>query len=231
MKFSQTLLTGKLIKRYKRFFADIDYQGQIITAHVPNTGSMKSCSDPGSLCMFSQHDNPNRKLKYTLEMVQASNGAWVGVNTSHPNPLIKEAFQLKSLGLWKNFDQIQPEVKINAETRLDFLFSNQTKKRYVEVKNVSLAHEKTAMFPDAVTERGQKHLRELMKLVEQGHEAEIVFVIQRNDCKNFYPAEMIDPEYTQLLFEAQKKGVLITPLVCELNANEITVSCLLNVCR
>lgn len=222
MKYTKTLILGKLLKRYKRFFADVEVNGEIVVAHVPNTGSMKSCSEPGSDCLISPSDNPERKLKFTLEMVRASSGAWVGVNTATPGFLIKELFASQQIDSWKHFDQIKAEVKINAETRLDFLFSNDKTKRYVEIKNVTLKHENLAMFPDAVTERGQKHLRELMNLIDEGHEAEIVYVIQRDDCHEFAPAHLIDPEYAKLLAEAHKKGMFITPLSFSLNEKEIS---------
>lgn len=225
MIFATSLLEGKLVKRYKRFFADIEHQGQIITAHVPNTGSMKGCNEPGSPCLFSSNDNPNRKLKYTLEMVQ-SNGTWVGVNTSHPNHLVKEAYDQKVIPEWAIFDQCKPEIKINAETRLDMLLSqSQTgKKHYIEVKNVTMAENKIAMFPDAVTERGQKHLVELMSLIDQGNTVELVFVIQRQDCEGFRAAHEIDPEYAELLKKAQKKGLIVSPFVVAMSPLEIKIT-------
>ena len=225
MIFSSPLLEGRLIKRYKRFFADIEFQGQVITAHVPNTGSMKGCNEPGSPCLFSTSDNPNRKLKYTLEMVQAS-GAWVGVNTSHPNHLVKEAYDNKVIPEWSAFDHCKPEIKINAETRLDMLLTQTStgKKHYIEVKNVTMAENKVAMFPDAVTERGQKHLIELMNLIDQGNTVELAFVIQRQDCEAFRAAHEIDPEYAELLKKAQKKGLILSPFVVKMSPLEIKVS-------
>ena len=225
MIFEKPLLEGILVKRYKRFFADIEYQGQVITAHVPNTGSMKGCNQPGSPCLFSSNDNPNRKLKYTLEMVQASE-AWVGVNTSHPNHLVKEAYENKVIYDWLQYDQCKPEIKINAETRLDMLLTqSQTgKKHYIEVKNVTMAENKVAMFPDAVTERGQKHLIELMNLIDQGNTVELAFVIQRQDCESFRAAHEIDPEYAKLLNQAQKKGLIVSPFVVQMSPLEIKIT-------
>lgn len=205
---------GKFLKRYKRFFADIDWDGTIITAHVPNTGSMKGCNQPGSLCLFTESTNPDRKLKFTLEMVQAEGGAWVGVNTSRPNALVKEALESKLLPNWHGYDEIKPEFKITKESRFDFalLKKGTEKKHFIEVKNVSMSADGVAMFPDAVTERGQKHLRELIRLQSEGHSCEIVFVAQREDVHSFKAAQQIDPVYADLLKETAQAGVKITPL-------------------
>lgn len=226
MKFSQPLLQGKFVKRYKRFFADLELNGEVVTAHVPNTGSLKSVNNPGQMCLVSPSDNPERKLKFTLEMIQAPTGAWVGVNTSTPNKIVKEAAEAKLFAHWKNFANVQSEVKINAETRLDLMLSNpgQESKHYIEIKNTTLMEDGVAMFPDAVTERGQKHLRELMALKEQGHSVEIVFTIQRNDAESFATADDIDPEYGRLLREAQAKGVIVTPVVVNLSDTEVSLS-------
>ena len=224
MKIQQKIHQGIFLKRYKRFFADIEWQGKTITAHVPNTGSLKSVNEPGQLCLFSESDDPARKLKYTLEFIQARESqAWVGVNTQHPNALVKEALQQKLLKHWEGFDEIKPEYKISAETRFDFCLMAEGRKHFIEVKNVTLAEGAQAQFPDAVTERGQKHLRELMRMMEEGASAEIVFLIQRNDVKSMAPADPIDPVYGQLLREARLKGLKITPLMTEFAGNEISV--------
>lgn len=236
MKYSKKLDEGVFLKRYKRFFADIEWQGQTLVAHVPNTGSMKSVNNPGRPCMFSHSDNPERKLKQTLEMIQAPSGAWVGVNTSTPNTVVRETLEkvvgsaggavAKTWSHWTEFAVVKPEFKISAETRLDFALSknNSDKKHFIEVKNVTLAEGKTAMFPDAETTRGQKHLQELMNLMSEGHTAEILFTIQRGDCDEFAPADGIDAEYGRLLREAAKKGLRITPLVVDLTPTEALLS-------
>lgn len=223
MKIQEKMHQGKLLKRYKRFFADIEWNGQVVVAHVPNTGSMKGCNSPGSTCLFTESTNPERKLKYTLEMVQSSTGAWVGVNTSRPNALVKEALHSQLLSHWKGFDEIKPEFKITKESRFDFalLKNNKDQKHFIEVKNVSLSEGDCALFPDSVTERGQKHLRELMRLKDEGHTCEIVFVVQRNDVKSFSAAQEIDPEYAKLLLEAKKAGVVVTALCTEYKNSEI----------
>ncbi|MNJ92552.1 Sugar fermentation stimulation protein A [compost metagenome] len=234
MKYAQKLQEGIFLKRYKRFFADIDWQGNQITAHVPNTGSMKGVNNPGQQCLFSESTNPERKLKFTLEMIQAPSGGWVGVNTATPNIVVRETME-KVVGNkeingtfapWASFDSFKAEHKISAETRLDFALSKKdsTAMHFIEVKNVTLGEDGIAKFPDSVTERGQKHLRELMALIDQGHTAEILFTIQRHDCKAFAPADDIDPVYGQLLREAQQKGVKITPLLVDLSPLDATLS-------
>lgn len=236
MKYSRPLDEGVFLKRYKRFFADIEWKGETLTAHVPNTGSMKSVNNPGALCLFSHSDNPERKLKQTLEMIKAPSGSWVGVNTATPNTIVRETL----LGLvgqksgdlpknwqhWADFDEVKPEYKISAETRLDFALSkkNSDKKHFIEVKNVTLAEGKVALFPDAETTRGQKHLQELMDLMDQGHTAEILFTIQRGDCTEFSPADDIDPEYGKLLRKASQKGLKISPFIVDLSPVEAVLS-------
>jgi sugar fermentation stimulation protein A len=233
MKYSKKLHQGVFLKRYKRFFADVDFQGQTVVAHVPNTGSMKSVNNPGQLCLISESDNPDRKLKFTLEMIQAPTGAWVGVNTSTPNSIVRETL-LSSIGQtlpaafahWSDFDEVKPEYKISAETRLDFALKkkNSDKFHFIEVKNVTLADEDTAQFPDAVSERAQKHVRELMALMAEGHTAELIFTVQRNDCKKFSTADHIDPEYGKVLREAINKGLRVTPLVVNLTPESVELS-------
>ena len=235
MKFSQKLQEGIFLKRYKRFFADIEFQGQTLVAHVPNTGSMKSANNPGQPCLFSTSDNPERKLKYTLEMIQSPQGAWVGVNTATPNTIVGEKVQsvlgqgaavTGTFAHWAQFSEAKAEYKISAETRLDFMLKSKdsSNHHYIEVKNVTLAEDGVAQFPDAVTERGQKHLRELMALMEQGHTAELVFTIQRDDCHSFAPADSIDPIYGQLLREAVAKGLRVSPVVVRLQPTEVELS-------
>ncbi|MFS4459618.1 DNA/RNA nuclease SfsA [Bdellovibrio sp. HCB2-146] len=235
MKYSRKLQEGIFLKRYKRFFADIEWNGNTIVAHVPNTGSLKSANNPGQHCLFSESDNPERKLKFTLEMIKSPAGSWVGVNTAVPNMIVKESLEQwvgkheKTPGPfsdWSQFDELKHEYKISAETRLDFVLKkkNSDKMHFIEVKNVTLCEEGVAKFPDAETVRGQKHLRELMTLIEQGHTAELVFTVQRHDCGSFAPADDIDPEYGKLLREAYHKGLKISPFVVDLTPLEISLS-------
>lgn len=232
MEYTSKLLMGTFLKRYKRFFADVELNGEVVVAHVPNTGSMKGLNISGRPCLISPSNNPERKLKFTLEMVQAESGAWVGVNTSTPNAIVKEAIegsiaqQDSSFPRWSEFHSVKPEYKISAATRLDFALQQGGKERkhFIEVKNVTLAEDGIAKFPDAVSERAQKHVQELMALVDQGHTAELVFTVQRNDCKWFAPADDIDPKYGALLREAHQKGVVITPLIVHLSEDSAKLS-------
>jgi sugar fermentation stimulation protein A len=236
MKYTRALEAGIFQKRYKRFFADVQLQDQIVVAHVPNTGSLKSVNNPGQPCLISHSDNPERKLKFTLEMIQSPTGAWVGVNTATPNAITKEKLlevvgkksfaSSPVFGFWSKFDEVKPEYKITPETRLDFALkkAKSEKMHYIEVKNVTLAEAKTALFPDSVSERAQKHVRELMRLMNEGHSAEIVFTVQRSDCELFAPADDIDPEYGRLLRQASALGLKLTPLVVELNSKEVLLT-------
>ncbi|MCB0412665.1 MAG: DNA/RNA nuclease SfsA, partial [Bdellovibrionales bacterium] len=229
MDFPSDLKTGVLLKRYKRFFADILYEGQVLTAHVPNTGSLKGCLSPEAPCEFTLNEDPKRKLKATLHFIKTPT-SWVGVDTSLPNTLVWEAFQLKKFPHWHSYSGGHREAKISKSTRLDMVlwktpphpsgkwsmeYLDQGPFRFVEVKNVTLAEDGVALFPDAKTERGQKHLSEMMELVQQGHEAELVFTVQRQDCKSLKPADDIDPEYGRLLREASKAGVQISAFAFE----------------
>lgn len=226
MKTATHFEQGIFLKRYKRFFADIEWKGQVITAHVANTGSLKTCSEPNSLCLFTVNDDPKRKLKYSLEMIQAPSGSWVGINTSLPNQLVKQALNEKILPQWEEWDEVQPEFKINAETRLDFRLKKikSEKFHYIEVKNVTLMRGGRAQFPDAVTDRGQKHLREMISLIKQGHSAELVFVVQREDCEEFTTADDIDPEYGKIFREAILNGVKITVLRASLSPSGVVLT-------
>lgn len=228
MKFRTATHQGIFLKRYKRFFADVRLKKEIVIAHVANTGSLKSALVAEQNCLLTEAESPERKLRYSLQAVQLPSG-WVGVNTSWPNLLAKEAFESKLFSHWHPYDQLQSEVKISKETRLDLLLTQTKtgKKHYVEIKNVSMASgdvaglKGLAQFPDAVTERGQKHLRELMQIVKEGHSAELLFVLQRQDCEAFAPADDIDPVYGKLLREAQKAGVIITVATAQITPEEI----------
>ena len=224
MKFTQPIIEGRFIKRYKRFFADIQYQGKTITAHVPNTGSLKGCLSEGACCRLSFHDDPKRKLKYTLQMIKVGR-TWVGVNTSLSNSLVWEAFNERRIPYWRKFQHSHKEMRITPTSRIDFAFWEDAPKvlHFVEVKNVTLKQDQWAQFPDAVTSRGQKHLQELISLVEGGESAEIFFTVQRSDCQFFLPADEIDPEYGRLLREANKAGVRISAHACKIKKNEISL--------
>lgn len=235
MKFKEPLIEGRFLQRYKRFFADIEINGQTVVAHVPNTGSLKTCLAKGAPCLVSESRDPLRKLKFTLHMIKTPT-SWVGIDTSWPNTLVHELWSEKSHAPWLGYDQVQREAKINDKSRMDLVMwssksgpplkkftmaaMNDRKFHFVEVKNVTYCLDGTAKFPDAVTERGQKHLYDLMKLVELGHTAELVFTLQREDFTAFSPADEIDPEYGRLLRLAKKKGVIITPLATQLSPDQ-----------
>lgn len=225
MNWPEDLIQGIFLKRYKRFFADVQLGEEIVVAHVPNTGSMKGVLDNAGdqACWLSPAKDPHRKLRYTLEAVQVSSGTWVGVNTANPNKLVHQLFLERKISDWQSFESIKMEVKISEHTRLDgCLSAKDGKKRFIEIKNVTLTDgEKTALFPDAVTERGQKHLLEMMSLIEQGHQSEIIFVVQRNDVSFFEAAKQIDPDYARLLSEFVAKQGIVRVLFFQLTKMNI----------
>jgi len=204
------LITGKLIKRYKRFLADVElYTGETVTAHCPNSGSMKGCAIPGSQVWLSRSNNPKRKLKYTWELIK-THGTMIGINTQVPNKLVKQAIENGIIQELSGYDRVRAEIKTSEHTRLDLLLEKNTgEKCYVEIKNCTLVEDGVAMFPDAVTTRGQKHLDELVRLVSLGHRGVIFYLIQRMDALSFKPAEMIDKTYAEKLKKAVKNGVQI----------------------
>lgn len=234
MDFTKPILEGVFLKRYKRFFADVELNGETVVAHVANSGSMRGCNMPEMPCLVSFDDNPARKLKYTLEMVKTPT-SWVGVNTQVPNKIVKEALLSDTFEQYKKYKKVHAEAKINAKSRLDFALSvdpdidfkkvdlknGKDKFHFIEVKNVSLVEDKVAKFPDSVTERGQKHLQDLMELIDMGHTCEILFTIQRTDGKMFAPAADIDPVYAETLKKAQVQGVIISPHLCDLSPKKI----------
>ena len=202
------LIKGVLIKRYKRFLADVLLEkGEMVTAHCPNSGSMKGCADPGSEVWLSRSNNPKRKLKYTWELVKAS-GTMIGINTQVPNKLVKNSIENGLIKELSGYDRIKPEIKTSTHTRLDLLLEKEGNyKCYVEIKNCTLVEDGMAMFPDAVTTRGQKHLDELDRLVSLGHRGVIFFLIQRMDAIEFKPADMIDSVYAEKLNKVVENGV------------------------
>jgi len=219
------LIPGRLIKRYKRFLADIELAtGEIITAHCPNTGPMTGISLPGSLVQVSKSDNPKRKLAYTWEMIQL-NSIWVGTNTAIPNRVIKLALQQKLLPeLASRYTTVKSEVPYGKDnkSRIDFLLTGDDTQpaTYVEVKSVTLSRANLALFPDTVTTRGQKHLRELTNLVPKT-KAVMLYFINRGDCDVFAPSDSCDPKYGELLREAVTQGVEVLPYRFEITPQSI----------
>lgn len=214
------LTKGIILKRYKRFFADVEFDdGSVGIAHCPNTGSMRSCWEPGAPAEVSFSDNPKRKLKWTLERVDMGNG-WVGVNTHRTNPVIHEALKKGVISSISVYDQIKPEVKMEyraEKARLDFMLTTQDQPdAYVEVKNVTLwdphAYGHVLTFPDAVTERGRKHLEFLSSLAGQGKRAIMLYALNRPEGEAFSPADKIDPAYGEALRKAKEGGVELIAL-------------------
>ena len=223
MKFKKPLQPGRLIRRYKRFLADVELpNGSTITVHCPNSGSMRGCLTPGSPVLISQSNNSRRKYAYTLEMINAK-GVWVGINTSLTNHLVREALEkglIKEIGL---VDTIKAEVKVSEKSRLDFLLTRAGEKIFVEVKNCTLAEDGIAMFPDAVTSRGTKHLQELLALKQAGNEACVFFCVQRADTNRFSSADHVDPLYAETLAAVKEQGVMVLAYQAQVGPEQIRI--------
>jgi len=228
MKFSSTLIEGRLIKRYKRFLADVRLpNGAQVVAHCPNTGSMKNCQPENARVWLSPSNNPKRKLAYTWELVEVMPDVLVGINTSLSNKLVREAIELGVVTELQGYPVIQSEVRYGDESsRIDFLLSghHQLAPCYVEVKNVTLWDFKgKGSFPDAVTIRGRKHLRELMLMVSQGHRAVLCFCVQHSGINSVSCADDIDPLYGKTLREAIAHGVEVIAYQATLSPQEIAL--------
>lgn len=235
MLFASPLLKGTLIKRYKRFMADVTLEdGTVVTAHTANSGSMLGCCDPGSDVWLSPASNPDRKLKFTWEMVRVD-GELVGINTSHPNALAAEAISDGTISEVGGYDTLKREVKYGKNSRIDVYLDDPDRGIcYVEVKNTTLfrpvdaAHpdKKVALFPDAVTARGTKHLGELTDMVAQGHRAVMLYMVQRSatGLDHFSVAEDIDPAYASALRAAMAAGVEAICYTCTLSERGISVA-------
>ena len=224
MKFNKKLLQGTLVKRYKRFFVEIKYKNKTITAHCPNSGSMMGLLNKGNNVWFSESDNPKRKLKYTLQIVVVNNIP-VGINTHLSNKIVLESLINKKIKNLIRFTNIKSEVKFSDNTRFDFLISNNKEKCFLEVKNVTLLRQDNiAEFPDAITSRGTKHLKELIKAKRKGYESYMLYLIQRDDCNFFKIANDIDEEYKNTFDEALNNGVKMLCYDCKLNNEEIIIN-------
>ena len=223
MRFSPPLIHATLIQRYKRFLADVRLvDGQITTVHCPNTGTMLACSAPGSRVCLSRSDNPRRKYPLTLEMVE-DNRTWVGVNTARTNNLVAEAMARGQIAEFQEISEVKAEVKTSDHTRLDLQVMQHDRATYIEVKNCSLAIDRSAMFPDAVTARGTKHLQELIRLRKKGLQTCIFFLVQRTDADRFTPASHIDPVYSETLGLAAAGGVMILAYQAEVSPQGIDI--------
>lgn len=219
------LITGTLLKRYKRFLADVELStGRRVTAHCPNSGAMTGCSEPGRRVYLSHHDNPRRKLAHTWEMIDMPTSL-VGVNTQLPNRLVAGAIAAGDLPPLAGYDTVTREVRVGQHSRLDLrLERHGTPDCYVEIKNCSLVEDGTARFPDAKTTRGLKHLRELEQLAGQGHRCVIFFLVQRMDARLFSPADQIDPAYGNGLRHAVDSGVEILVYDVALDLKTIAIN-------
>ena len=223
MKFTKSLIKGKLIKRYKRFFVDVKINNKIVTAHCPNTGSMKGLLDDGNDVYVLKNDDPKRKLKYGLEIIKAKKKL-VGVNTHLANKIVSHGLSHNLIKELENNDTIKPEVFFNKETRFDFLIEKKNQKSFVEVKNVTLFRdEKTAEFPDAITSRGSKHLITLIDAIKKGYKAYLIFLVQIQNMEKFKIAKDIDSEYYKNFITAKKVGVNFLAYRCKISAKEIFI--------
>lgn len=211
MKFENKLVHGKLIRRYKRFLSDIELDtGELVVAHCTNSGSMKSCLENGAEVYLSPVNDPKRKTRFTWEMIKINNG-WVGINTGIPNKLAYEAIVAGTIPGLEGYTKVKREVKFE-DSRFDVYAENKEEKCFIEVKNVSMKENEFALFPDAVTIRGQKHLKTLMEVKKLGIRAVMLYIIQRSDVEIFAPAKTIDPEYASLLKKAIETGVEVIPM-------------------
>lgn len=226
MKLPQPMLRGTLLKRYKRFLADIALEnGEEVTAHCANPGAMLGLNMPGLPVYVSKSDNPKRKLAYSLELAELPTGL-VGINTNLPNKLVAEALAQKRIPSLAHYDSFRAEVKYGKRSRVDFLLTSPGEPDcYLEIKNVHLSRQpQLAEFPDCKTERGARHLAELSKMVEQGHRAVNLFVVQRTDCTSFSYADDLDPAYAQAATEAKSAGVEIICHTCTITSFDISIS-------
>lgn len=224
MKFKTVLLSGRLLRRYKRFLAEVELDsGEIVTAHCVNTGSMLGCKEEGAKVLLSEANYPHRKLKYTWEIVYVGKTP-VCINTSTTNVIVAEAILQKKIPELALYSNLRREVKYGNNSRIDLLLEQEDGGScFIEVKNVTLAEGKLALFPDAVTTRGQKHLEELIKVVEQGYRGVIFFLVQRNDVTGFAPAQGIDPEYAKKLKKAIENGVEVFVYKSKITREQITL--------
>ncbi|MFG0803913.1 DNA/RNA nuclease SfsA [Leclercia sp. GLN_9] len=226
MQFTPALQPATLVQRYKRFLADVvTPEGVALTLHCPNTGAMTGCATPGDTVWYSTSPNIKRKYPHTWEITQTAGGEYICVNTLRANQLVKEAISLDLIPELRGYNSLKTEVKYGAEnSRIDFLLQAEDQPEcYIEVKSVTLADRDNGYFPDAVTLRGQKHLRELISVAAEGKRAVLFFAVLHSAIGKFSPARHIDPKYAQLLNEAQKQGVEVLAYKAELSADNITL--------
>ena len=224
MNFENKLISGIFIKRYKRFFVDVQIENKLVTAHCPNTGSMLGLLNEGNKVWLTKSDNPNRKLKYTLQIIE-DNKSKVGVNTHLTNKIVLNALENNLIKEFSKDIKIKPEVRFGESTRFDFLISKKNYKAFIEVKNVTLKRKpKIAEFPDAITSRGAKHIHELIKASKKGYKIYIAFIIQREDCNQLSIASDIDPEYSQILSKAIRNKLKVLCYDCKFSPKGIKLN-------
>ncbi|GAC32429.1 DNA/RNA nuclease SfsA [Paraglaciecola polaris] len=227
MQFNNSLIKGVLIKRYKRFLADVTLEnGQEVIAHCPNTGAMTGCAEANMQVWLSPSNNPKRKLDYTWQIGITAKGHWLGINTNNANKVVGEALEQQRIPELGEYDSIQPEVRFGHEnSRVDFLLTGDGQKDcYLEVKSVTLLEGEQGYFPDAKTVRGQKHLRELTSMVEQGNRAVLLFCVQHTGIRSVKVAGHIDPKYAQCFIQALAEGVEVMAYSCDIDEQNITLN-------
>ncbi|MFK5856921.1 MAG: DNA/RNA nuclease SfsA [Bacteroidota bacterium] len=223
MKFKSKLVSGKLVKRYKRFLADVELEdGTVVVAHCTNSGSMKTCIEEGAPVYLSTATDPKRKTKFSWEMIFINNG-WIGVNTIIPNQLVFDAIVGNKIKELVGYTFVKREVKF-GDSRFDIYAENEHEKCFIEVKNVSMKVGNYALFPDSVTTRGRKHLETLIKVKKSGIRAVMVYVIQRMDVDIFGPAHEIDPEYARSLKKAIRYGVEVIAIQAKVSPDGIELT-------
>jgi len=225
-------LEGRLVRRYKRFLADVELPGgDTVTVHCPNPGSMRGTDRPGSRVRCSTSPNPKRKLAHTLEMIRVGR-VWVGLHTLRANQLAARALHAGAIGGLRDYRKITPEVAAGGGSRLDFALDDHARgarRAFVEVKSVTLAEGQRALFPDAVTERGRRHLEVLARLAAEGHRAVLLFVVQRGDCRSVSPADAVDPAYGETLRRVADEGVELLAVRARVGASRIRMEAMLPV--
>ena len=225
MKFSKPQHKAKLVKRYKRFLADVLLEdGTEMTVHCANSGAMTACNESGRPVIISDSQNPKRKLQYTWEMIQMGR-TWVGVNTATPNQAVAEFIQAGEIPELLGYESLKREVKYGREgkSRIDILLTRGDEACYVEIKNATMRVDDHAAFPDAVTSRGQKHIEELEYIARNGQRAVLFFFVGRNDCERFRPADEIDPTYGKLLRRALNNGVEVLAYQMKFTPKQVQV--------
>ena len=223
MKFTKSLIKGKLIKRYKRFFLDVKLNKEIVTAHCPNTGSMQGLLDEGNDVYLLPNNDPKRKLKYGLEIIKSRKNL-VGVNTHMANKIVHHGLKNNLIKELRNSEIIKPEVFFNKETRFDFFIEKNNQKSFIEVKNVTLFRDnKMAEFPDAVTSRGSKHLLTLIDAIKKGYKTYLLFLVQIQNMKYFKIAKDIDEQYYKNYLLAKKAGVIFLAYRCNISSKKIFI--------